>query len=95
MFKSTLLAVALVATLGTASAEGPANYPDSDERPTPHSASTLSRAEVIAEMFAARARGEDAMLAEDSGSSYLAQLEARASRLARLAARQQVAAIKP
>ncbi len=95
MFKSTLTAVALVATFGAAFAEGPVNYPDSDERPSPPAASTVSRAEVIAEVFAARARGEEALVAEDSGSSYFAMREAQATSLARLAARSQMALLKP
>ena len=87
MTKSHLLALTLAAAAGTAFAEGPLNYPDSDARPHEPVVSTLTRAEVIAEMFAARARGENALTGEDSGSAYLAQQTHKEIMLARQKAR--------
>jgi hypothetical protein len=94
MNKSTLVTLSFLSAAGMAFAEGPLNYPDSDQAPSKATVSTLTRAEVIAEMFAARARGENAMGAEDSGSSYLAQLAYRDLMLARQAQRQLMAAKK-
>ena len=68
MSKQMIIALALLAT-GAAYAEGPIDWPP--EQPF---AATKTRAEVRAEMFAARERGEiDAINGEDSGSTYLAK----------------------
>ena len=70
MSKQMIIALALLAT-GAAYAEGPIDWPP--EQPF---AATKTRAEVRAEMFAARASGETAAVtSEDSGATYLARLE--------------------
>ncbi len=67
MSKHCIAVLSLLAA-GTAFAEGPIDYP-----PYEPWTSTSTRAEVRAEMFAARERGEMAAIAGEAGTAYLAQ----------------------
>ena len=70
MSKQWIMALSLLAA-GAAWAEGPIDWP-----PQEPFSSTLTREQVRAEMFAARASGELASVhSEDSGAAYLAQIK--------------------
>jgi hypothetical protein len=90
MSKHCIAVLSLLAA-GTAFAEGPIDYP-----PYEPWTSTSTRAEVRAEMFAARERGEiAAATGEDSGSAYLmAQLQSKPSTLTRAQVRAEMFAAR-